>query len=143
MKKAIVLGTFDLTHYGHYRMFKRLREMGFKTVAGVTTDEFAESYKRKPILNLNERIENLASCKYVDEVIINVGGHNSKEDILFSGATHIVHGSDWTGESMYKQIGIDEKWLEDKGIEVMYLPYTRGVSTSEILEKVKNEFSKK
>jgi len=124
-------------------MFKRLREMGFKTVAGVTTDEFAESYKRKPILNLNERIENLASCKYVDEVIINVGGHNSKEDILFSGATHIVHGSDWTGESMYKQIGIDEKWLEDKGIEVMYLPYTRGVSTSEILEKVKNEFSKK
>lgn len=117
--------------------------MGFKTVAGVTTDEFAESYKRKPILNLNERIENLASCKYVDEVIINVGGHNSKEDILFSGATHIVHGSDWTGESMYKQIGIDEKWLEDKGIEVMYLPYTRGVSTSEILEKVKNEFSKK
>ena len=133
----------DMFHIGHLNLIKRAKEMGDYLIVGIHSDEDIEKYKRLPIIPEQDRYEIVKSCKYVDEVIINVGGHNSKEDILFSGATHIVHGSDWTGESMYKQIGIDEKWLEDKGIEVMYLPYTRGVSTSEILEKVKNEFSKK
>jgi len=139
IKKAIVLGTFDLTHYGHYRIFKRLKDMGFQTVAGVTTDEFAEEYKRNTYMDLNERMENLKSCRYIDEVIVNVGGHNSKNDILFSGATHIVHGDDWTGDSYNKQIGINDKFLQDNGIQLLFLPYTKGVSTSDLIRRVKDE----
>lgn len=143
MKKAIVLGTFDLTHYGHFRIFKRLKEMGFTTVAGVTTDEFAESYKRKPIFDLNERMEMLRSCRYVDEVIVNLGGHDSRKDILFSGATHIVHGDDWVGKSLYEQIGIDEEFLISNDIHMLYLPYTKGISTTEVKVRVRRKNGKK
>lgn len=137
MNKAIVLGTFDLTHYGHYRKFKKLKELGYYTIAGVTTDKFAESYKRKPHLDLNERMENLRHCKWIDEVIINIGGHDSKRDILFSGANVIVHGEDWSNEDYDKQVGINDAWLRDNKIKRLILPYTKGVSTSELIKRVK------
>ena len=144
-EKAIVLGTFDLTHYGHYRIFKKLKALGFDTIAGVTTDKFATKYKRNPFLNLNERMENLRACRRVDNVIVNLGGHNSKSDIIYSEATHIVHGDDWVGESLYEQIGVDKEWLKDNDIKMLYLPYTHGISTTEIIEKVviDNELLKK
>tara|TARA_Y100000310_G_scaffold340496_1_gene436463 strand:+ start:1677 stop:2117 length:441 start_codon:yes stop_codon:yes gene_type:complete len=135
-EKAIVLGTFDLTHYGHYRIFQRLKVLGFDTIACVTTDEFAKNYKRTPFLNLNERMENLRACIWVDDVIVNLGGHNSKNDIIYSGANHIVHGDDWEGDSLYKQIGVDEEWLKSKNIRMLYLPYTHGISTTDILGRV-------
>ncbi len=138
-QKALILGGFDLTHYGHYRKFKQLKELGYTTVAGVTTDEFAASYKRVPVLNLNERIENLKSCRYVDEVIINLGGHDSKADILFSEADTVVHGGDWTKEAWMKQVGVTTDWLEEHNIKLITLGYTKGVSTTDILRRIKND----
>jgi len=138
MKRAIILGGFDLTHYGHYRKFKQLKDMGYHTIAGVTTDKFAESYKRKPILNLNERMENMRMCKYVDEVIVNLGGHDSKDDILFSEADTIVRGGDWSEEDYFKQVGLTKEWVDEHGMTVITLPYTKGVSTSDILRRTKN-----
>jgi bifunctional ADP-heptose synthase (sugar kinase/adenylyltransferase) len=51
---------------------------------------------------------------------------------------YIVHGSDWTGESLVEQLNINIEFAEKNGIEFLYLKYTDGISTSEIISRIKN-----
>lgn len=136
MKRAIVMGTFDLTHYGHMRKFKLLKELGYETVAGVTSDEFAEDYKRKPILTQEERMENLQHCKWVDIVIpLNVM-YDHRDEVLACEATHVVHSRDWNIHEYGKQTALTDEWFYETGVKRLILPYTNGISTSDILERV-------
>ncbi|MEZ4732261.1 MAG: adenylyltransferase/cytidyltransferase family protein [Caldilineaceae bacterium] len=59
----------DLFHWGHVNLFKQLRTLGDYLIVGVNTDELVESYKRRPILTLAERVAMVSACRYVDEVI--------------------------------------------------------------------------
>ena len=61
----------DLFHYGHLRLIQKIHNMGYNVIVGVHDDKTVESYKRKPILNMKERIEIIQSCKYIDFVIPN------------------------------------------------------------------------
>lgn len=136
MTVAYIGGTFDMLHYGHVRLFRAAHEIYDKVVVSLNTDEFATRYKRVPVMSLAERIEMVESVRYVDQVVVNVGNENSTPAILSAGATHIVHGSDWTGESLQKQLGLTDQWLKDHGIEMVILPYTGGVSSTEIIERI-------
>ena len=127
-------GTFDLFHSGHIELLKNARYQGYEVVVSLNTDEFAEQYKRKPIMPLNERMAVLLACRYVDYVIVNTGGKDSKPSILESGAKFILHGDDWTGVDLMKQMGFDQEWLDKHGIEMIYSGYTSGVSTTELLK---------
>lgn len=141
MSWVYVGGTFDLLHYGHMRLFYEAGAYG-PVVVSLNTDEFAARYKRRPVLTLEERIESVRGCRYVDEVVVNEGDEDSKVAIdLFQAAGRkvrwIAHGDDWTGESLAKQMGLSPVWLEENGIEMLYLPYTPGISSSRILERAK------
>lgn len=136
MKRLYIGGTFDLLHVGHINIFKRCKEIGF-VIVSVNTDDFVSRYKREPIIPFEQRIEMIRSCEYVDLVIENVGCEDSKPSILDSGATHIVHGDDWTGEGLMKQMGITQEWLDEHGIEMLYMPYTKSISTTEIINKIR------
>jgi len=139
MKKEVRLyigGTFDLLHSGHIALFKRCKELGY-VIVSLNRDEFVTRYKREPILTFEHRKEILESCKYIDEVITNTGDEDSKISILSSKATHIVHGSDWSGDALMKQMGFDQKWLDINNIEMLYLSYTAGISTTDIINKIK------
>jgi len=81
---------------------------------------------------LKERIVVVGTNKFVDEVIINKGGKDSKPAILQAKATHILHGDDWTGESYLNQLDVTEDWLKENNIQVIYKPYTQGVSTTKL-----------
>jgi len=122
-------GTFDLPHWGHFRFLQQCREYG-PVLVSLNTDKFAAKYKRKPIMELDERYKMLAGCKYVDDLCINAGGARIK---------YIAHGDDWTGESLMKQMGLATKWMDERGIKLLYIPYTRGISTSEIIARVKDD----
>lgn len=129
-------GTFDLFHWGHIEMLKRCKELagddGLLVVA-VNSDEFVKRYKgRKPVMTLDERMAVVRACRWVDEVYVNYGDEDSREGILDAGADLVVTGSDWLGRDYMKQMSFDEKWLQDNGIGVVFLPYTRGISTTEI-----------
>lgn len=128
-------GTFDLLHSGHIELFRRASKHG-KVVVSLNKDEFAARYKRKPVMPLNERFAVIEAIKYVDEVMINSGDEDSKPAILEARATHILHGDDWTGESLMKQMDLTEKWLKEHDIEMYYLPYTPHVSSSKIYEAI-------
>jgi len=134
-KRIYIGGTFDTLHPGHVNLFKRAKELG-TVIVSLNTDEFTTRFKRKPVMNLAERMAMVEAVRYVDEVIVNDGCEDSRPAILKSRATHILHGDDWTGDSLMKQLGLDQAWLDEHGIEMMYLPYTKGISSTAILERI-------
>lgn len=130
-------GTFDLFHAGHVELFRRIREqVAGRLVVGLNTDEFAERYKRKPVMTLRERVDVVGACRYVSGVVVNTGNENSKPAIEASGANVIVHGDDWTGPALMAQMGLTSDWLNDRGIAMQYLSYTPSVSTGKLLARV-------
>lgn len=135
MTIAYVGGTFDLFHHGHVRLLKAAHEAFDEVVVALNTDEFAERYKRKPVMSLHERMEVVEACRYVDRVVVNLGCEDSRETILWSGATHIVHGDDWTGPELMTQMGFDQAWLDVHGLEMWYPSYTKGISTTSLIER--------
>ena len=88
-------GTFDLFHAGHVNFLKQCKKIGDQVVVYSNTDEFIFDYKGKsPIINYEQRKEVLLSCRYVDDVIPNVGGQDSKPTIEMVQPDFIVIGSD-------------------------------------------------
>lgn len=129
-------GTFDLPHKGHYRLLKRAAEIGTVVVA-LNTDEFIQSYKgRPPILSYEERKEALLACRWVDEVVPNVGGTDSKIAIEMVQPDYIIIGSDWARKDYYLQMSFTQDWLDKRGIGLIYVPYTEGISTTDIKNRM-------
>ena len=133
--KVYVGGTFDLFHWGHVEFFKKCAELGEVWVA-LNTDEFCVEYKRKPIMTYDERKKVLESCRHITGVVENTGGYDSKPSIIKVKPDFIVHGDDWTGDAYLKQLSIDQDFLDDNGIKLHYVPYTKGISTTEIIKRL-------
>lgn len=141
MKRVLVLGSFDLLHPGHLSLLRKAATFGDQLWVAVNSDEFMARYKRPPIMKLKERMDMLSALSLVDEVFPNFGGEDSKPAIVHANkGAHdglvIVHGDDWTGESYLQQLGVTQEWLDQRMIEIEYVPYTQGVSTSDILRRV-------
>lgn len=129
-------GTFDLFHAGHARFLSRCAEFGSVVVA-LNTDEFIEQYKGKPpVLSFADRREVLLSCRYVERVVPNLGGADSKPTIQAVDPDLIVIGSDWARRDYYKQMGFTQDWLDSRGIGLAYIPYTQGISSTIIKERL-------
>jgi glycerol-3-phosphate cytidylyltransferase len=133
-------GTFDLFHAGHAAFLKRCKEMAQygRVVVSLNTDEFIADYKGKsPVMSFAERKAVLESCKYVDDVVANVGGVDSRIAIETVKPDIIVIGSDWARKNYYDQMNFTQSWLDERGIVLAYVPYTTGISSTEIKERIK------
>ena len=62
---AYTYGVYDLFHIGHINLFKRIKENCDKLIVGVHNDEQVMTYKKKPIISYDDRLEIIKSCKYV------------------------------------------------------------------------------
>ena len=114
-------GTFDLFHSGHVRLLKKCRDLAGddgEVIVSVNPSEFVSAYKEPPICSLFERMEVVASCKWVDKVIINTGEADSKPAILEAKPDLIVVGSDWKNKDYYKQMDFTQEWLDEHNIKV-------------------------
>ena len=130
--KVYTGGTFYLFHKGHASFLQRCKEMGEVTVS-LNTDDFILDYKRKrPVMSYEEREAVLLSCRYVDRVIPNFGGANSKPAIELIQPDLIVIGSDWARRDYYSQMQFDQDWLDQRGIGLAYIPYTKGISSTDL-----------
>ena len=129
-------GTFDLFHAGHTRFLARCAEFG-SVVVSLNTDEFIEAYKGKPpVISFLDRREVLLSCRFVERVIPNIGGADSKPAILAVDPDMVIIGSDWARKDYYKQMGFTQDWLDQRGIGLAYIPYTEGISSTIIKERM-------
>ena len=134
--KVYTGGTFDLFHAGHVRFLERCRQFGNVTVA-LNTDEFIEAYKGKPpVMSYEERAEVLLACRFVHDVVPNFDGADSRTAIDWVEPDLIVIGSDWAVRDYHAQMGFDQAWLDERGIGLCYLPYTKGVSSTDIKARI-------
>ena len=129
-------GTFDLYHWAHGEFLKRCSEFG-DVVVSLNTDEFIDEYKGKPpVLTYQERARVLGSVKWVDRVVPNVGGADSKIAIELVMPDIIAIGSDWARRDYHKQMGFDQDWLDERGIALVYIPYGQGMSSTAVKERM-------
>ncbi|MDY3305070.1 MAG: adenylyltransferase/cytidyltransferase family protein [Clostridia bacterium] len=133
-KIGYTTGVFDLFHIGHLNILCKAKEQCEYLIVGVSTDECVKSYKNKtPIIPFEQRVEIVKAIKYVDEVVPQVSMNkmdvwkNIKFDVLF-------HGNDWKNSEMYNKIIKD---FEKIGVDVIFLPHTDGVSSTDISKKLK------
>ena len=134
-KIGYTTGVFDMFHIGHLNILKRAKERCEYLIVGVSTDELVQNYKNKtPIIPFDERIAIVEAIKYVDKVVPQV----SMNKMEAWGKYHfdaIFHGDDWKGSNLYNDI---ELKLKEVGCEVVFLPHTSGVSSTELSKKLEN-----
>ena len=134
-------GTFDLFHSGHTRFLKACRRLAGedgKVIVALNEDAFIQAYKGKPpIMSFAERKEVLLACKYVDGVVPNFSGADSKPCIGSVQPDLIVIGDDWARKDYYAQMQFTQAWLDKHDIGLVYVPYTQGVSTTELKQRIK------
>ncbi len=123
MKKVITYGTYDMLHHGHIKLLERAKSLGDYLIVGVTSDDYDKS--RGKINNqqsLAERIAAIKETNIADEIIVEEYEGQKIDDIRRLGVDVFTVGSDWLGKFDY---------LKDY-CEVVYLPRTEGVSSSEV-----------
>lgn len=131
-------GTFDLFHAGHLNFLEQCSTFGRVTVS-LNTDEFISSYKgTPPVIDFESRKSVLLGCKYVDEVVENIGGPDSKPAISEVRPDVVAIGSDWARKDYYSQMQFDQDWLDSMGIMLLYIPYFGGVSSTGIKARIIN-----
>lgn len=136
MKKKIIGftdGVFDMFHIGHLNMIRRVKSMCDYLIVGVHSDEIVNNYKhRKTIINENDRREIVGAIREVDKAVINY----TRDKIELWNLYHfdvIFIGDDWKGTERWNKF---EKELSKYGVSVEYIPYTKGVSTTQIRNKL-------
>jgi len=124
----ITFGTFDVFHVGHLRLLERARAFGDRLVVGVSTDDLNISKKgRPPVYPQEERLEIVAALGCVDETFFEDSLEKKGEYIEKYRADILVMGDDWGG-----------KFDEFKSVcDVIYLPRTPAISTTEVIEKIR------
>ena len=126
-------GVFDLFHIGHLNLIRAARKRCDHLIVGVHSDEIVEGYKhRRPIVNDHDRREIVASLREVDEAVIN----ETRDKLALWGKYHfdvVFIGDDWKNTERWNCF---EAVLGQVGVRVEYLPYTQGISTTELRERI-------
>ncbi len=126
-KVGYTQGAFDMFHIGHLNLLKNAKAQCDKLIVGVNTDDLIFRYKGKhTVINEADRAEIIRSVRYVDDVILvdTLDKLQTWERLEFDA---IFIGDDWKGNERWIET---EQVLSQKGAEVVYLTYTRGVSST-------------
>jgi rfaE bifunctional protein nucleotidyltransferase chain/domain len=131
MTQRIVMtsGVFDLLHRGHLNLLRASRALGDKLIVGVVSDDGAAAYKRPPIQDERTRLEVIRSLVGVDCALL-----QSTTDptplVELVRPDVFTHGDDW------ERLLRGQETLERLGVAFVRLPYTPGISTSMIRERI-------
>jgi cytidyltransferase-like protein len=129
---VLVVGVFDLFHAGHVNLLRQARTLGGRLVVIVNGDRLTASYKRPPIMCEADRLAVISACRHVDHAEIS-NEYSVRDAVVRHRVTKIAHGDDWEPESYLRQIRCDRAFLSENGVELVLLPYTPGISTSDII----------
>lgn len=121
-------GCFDIIHVGHIRYLREAKGLGDILVVALNTDRSVSEIKpRRPINPEAQRTEVVAHLDMVDYVTL--FDEDTPYDLIKFLRPHVlVKGGDWKKEEI---VGFDIV------PETYSLPYIKGVSTTEIIEKIK------
>ena len=135
-KIGYTTGVFDMFHIGHLNILKNAKAQCEYLIVGVSTDETVKSYKHKtPVIPYEQRKAIVEAIRYVDEVV----PQTSMDKLEAWKTLHfdaLFHGSDWKGSDMYNEV---EKKLREVGCDMVFLPHTEGVSSSDLRDSIKSK----
>ncbi len=116
-------------HIGHLNLINAAKQNCDYLIVGVNSDTLVQSYKKKtPIINEVYRAEIVRNLKAVDECLI--VSTLDKEAILREIKFDAVFiGDDWMGNSRWVET---EKILKKYGVDVVFLPHTDGISSTQV-----------
>lgn len=126
MRRVLTYGTFDLLHKGHINILRRAKEQGDYLVVGLSSDEFNAIKHKQAYHSFEDRKLILEAIKYVDEVIREDDWAQKPIDVKEHNIDVFVMGDDWEGKFD------DLKEL----CEVVYLPRTKDISTTQIKDEL-------
>lgn len=128
-------GVYDMFHIGHLNLLNNAKKCCEKLIVGVNSDELVKQYKNKtPIINQEDRKKIVENIKAVDQCII-VDTLDKTSISRQLNCEVVFIGSDWKGSERWN---ITEEELKKINVDVIYLPHTDGVCSTE-LRKVENE----
>ncbi len=128
VKTVITYGTFDLLHAGHINILHRAKAMGDYLIVGISTDSFNVIKHKEAYHTFENRKMILEAIRYVDKVIPEDSWEQKIHDIETYNVDILVMGDDWEGEFDYL----------NEYCNVIYLPRTTGISTSQIKDNLRN-----
>lgn len=124
MKRVITYGTFDLLHYGHINLLRRAKALGDYLIVVISSDEFNWNEKHKKCyFSYEQRKALVEAIRYVDLVIPEESWSQKRSDMHEYHIDTFVMGDDWKGKFDF---------LKEEGVEVVYLPRTPEISSSQI-----------
>lgn len=122
-------GVYDMFHVGHLRLLQRAKEQCEYLIVGVNSDKLVQNYKNKiPVVHEEERMEIVENIRCVDCcVLVDTLDKSAIWEKLHFDAIFI--GDDWRGTPRWLQT---EREMEQFGCTVVYLPYTKGICSTEL-----------
>ena len=133
---GFIAGTFDILHVGHLNILANCKKHCDKLIVGVCDDGYIKSCKmHNPIMNESDRLRIIQSLRYVDDAII-IGTTLTQDKLKIQKKLHfdvLFSGDDWKNTAIYKRT---EKELAQIGVDVVYFPYTKGISSTDIRNKI-------
>lgn len=127
-------GVFDLFHIGHLNLIRRAKEQCEFLIVGVNTEELVKEYKGKtPVISFEQRLEIVASIRYVDAAIAqtNLDKLKAWEILRFQA---LFQGDDWKGHPRYIKTEADLKTVH---ADMVFLPYTKDISTTLLIDWIR------
>lgn len=133
MKTVFTVGVFDLIHFGHVELFRKAKALGDRLVVAVQESEVIAKYKpESPAVNSTEmRMYMVKAIRYVDEVVTYRDVDTIVKEVPFD---IFAIGGDQNHSGFIAAV----EWCERHGKEVVRLPRTEGISSSELKEHIKS-----
>lgn len=139
MKKVYIAMSTDIIHEGHINIINEGSKHG-EVIIGLLSDGAISEYKRIPLLSFEER-------KIIFENIKNVSKVIKQDSLDYTDALrrikpdYVVHGDDWKEGVQQETRAKVIETLKEWGGELIEIPYTRGVSASEIETKARKLYN--
>lgn len=132
-KIGFTQGVYDMFHVGHLNLLLNAKKYCDKLIVAVNSDKLVMEYKkRRTIINQYDRKYIVENIKCVDDVFIvdTLDKRKIYETLKFDA---IFIGDDWKGNSRWIET---EKQMAKEGVDVVYLPYTKEISSSKLRESI-------
>jgi rfaE bifunctional protein nucleotidyltransferase chain/domain len=128
-------GCFDLLHRGHVHILRQAKAAGDLLIVGMNSDSSVKSIKgpARPILPEIDRVELIAAMEMVDYVVL-FDEPDPYQLIATIKPNVLAKGGDWSSD---KIVGADI--VERDGGRVAVIPYLKGFSTTEIIERIRKQ----